>query len=86
MKKKTYWHGEGCTFCAGTGFLDRIGVYELLAVTDMMKNLIVKGATHEEVLALAVSEGMRTLRQEAIRLVEDDVTTIGEVIRTVYTL
>jgi type IV pilus assembly protein PilB len=85
-KKKTFWYGEGCSFCAGTGYLDRVGVYELLSVSDRMKDLIVKGATHNEVRALAISEGMRTLRQEAVRLVQEDTTTISEVIRTIYTL
>jgi type IV pilus assembly protein PilB len=84
--KKTFWHGEGCNFCAKTGYLDRIGVYELLEVSEAMKNLILKESSHDEIRALAVSEGMRTMRQEAIRLVEEDTTTIGEVIRTIYTL
>nr|MDQ3757940.1 pilus assembly protein PilB [Actinomycetota bacterium] len=84
--KKTFWQGEGCNFCAKTGYLDRIGVYELLRVTEGMKELILRKASHDEIRALAFTEGMRSLRQEAIRLVEEDTTTIGEVIRTIYTL
>ena len=84
--KKRFWHGEGCNFCAKTGYLDRIGVYELLEVTERMKSLILRGAGHDEIRALAVAEGMRPLRQEAIRLVEEDITTVAEVMRTVYTL
>jgi type IV pilus assembly protein PilB len=84
--KRTFWHGAGCNFCAKTGYLDRIGVYELLTVTDEMKRLIVRGAGHEEIRTLAIDQGMRTMRQEAIQLVADDVTTISEVVRTIYTL
>jgi type IV pilus assembly protein PilB len=84
--KKTFWQGEGCNFCAKTGYLDRIGVYELLRVSEGMKELILRKASHDEIRSLAVSEGMRTMRQEAIRLIEEDMTTIGEVIRTIYTL
>ena len=61
-------------------------MYELLRITEEMKNLIVKDATHEEVRQLAIRQGMRPLRDEAIRLVTDDVTTIAEVLRSIYIL
>jgi type IV pilus assembly protein PilB len=84
--KKRFWRGEGCNFCAKTGYLDRIGVYELLLVGERMKSLVLAGAGHDQIRGLAIEEGMRTLRQEAIRLVEEDITTVDEVMRTVYTL
>jgi len=84
--KTEFWHGEGCNFCSQTGYQERIGAYELLRVTDEIKNLIVKDGTHEELRAMAVRQGMRPLRQEAIRLVAQDVTTIPEVMRSIYTL
>jgi type IV pilus assembly protein PilB len=82
--KSQYWHGAGCAFCAGTGYRDRIGVYELLKLTPELRRLIVGWATQEELRRLAVNQGMRTLMQEAIGLVEADVTTIHEVIRTLH--
>jgi type IV pilus assembly protein PilB len=82
--KHEYWHGAGCTFCAGTGFHDRTGIYELLRLTPELRRLIVGWATQEELRRLAVSQGMRTLMQEGIGLVENDVTTIAEVIRTLH--
>jgi type IV pilus assembly protein PilB len=84
--KTEFWHGEGCNFCSQTGYLERIGVYELLVVTGEIKKLIVAGASHEEIRDMAVSQGMRTMRAEALRLVAQDVTTIAEVMRTIYTL
>ena len=84
--KDQFWHGAGCNLCSNTGYQERIGAYELLVVTDEIKNLIVKGGTHEELRAMAVSQGMHPLREQATRLVTQDVTTIAEVMRSIYTL
>jgi type IV pilus assembly protein PilB len=83
--KTQFLRGEGCNFCAGTGYRDRIGVYELMRITPEIKRLIVGWATQEELRRMAVSQGMRTLRDEAIRLIADDMTTISEVVRSIYT-
>ena len=84
--KQEFCHGIGCNFCGGTGYQDRIGVYELLRMTPEIKRLIVGWATQDELRRLAVKQGMRTLREEAISLVAQDVTTISEVIRSMYAL
>jgi type IV pilus assembly protein PilB len=84
--KKVFYRGEGCNFCAGTGYQDRIGVYELLRITPEIKRLVVGWATQDELRRLAQKQGMRTLREEAITLVERDVTTVSEVIRSIYSL
>lgn len=82
--KDTFFVGEGCNFCAGTGYQDRIGVYELLRITPEIKRLIVGWATVEEIRRMAISQGMRTLLQEGLNLVASDTTTISEVIRVIY--
>jgi type IV pilus assembly protein PilB len=84
--KATFYHGSGCNFCSDTGYKDRIGVYELLIMTPEIKRLIVGWATQEELHNMAMKQGMRTLRQEAISLVTQDITTVAEVIRSVYAL
>jgi len=84
--KKDFYRGEGCNFCSGTGYQDRIGVYELLQITPEIKRLVVGWATQEELRRLAQRQGMRTLREEAVALVERDVTTVSEVIRSIYSL
>ncbi|MCW3043674.1 MAG: Type fimbrial assembly, ATPase PilB [Actinobacteria bacterium] len=84
--KEQFWHGEGCNLCSNTGYQERIGVYELLVVTDEIKNLLVKNGTHEELRAMATSQGMHPLREQATRLVTQDITTIAEVMRNIYTL
>jgi type II secretory ATPase GspE/PulE/Tfp pilus assembly ATPase PilB-like protein len=59
-------------------------VYELLQVNDEIRRLIVRQAPHDEVKAAALEQGMRTLRDEGLRLIEEDVTTIDEVVRSIY--
>jgi type IV pilus assembly protein PilB len=76
--------GRGCNFCAQTGFLERIGVYEMLPVTDPIREMILTRGSHDELLKVAQSEGMRTLQDEAARLVERGVTTLAEVLRSIY--
>jgi type IV pilus assembly protein PilB len=84
--KEVFYYGSGCNFCSDTGYKDRIGVYELLVMTPEIKRLIVGWATQEELHNMAMKQGMRTLRQEAIALVNQDITTVAEVIRSVYAL
>jgi type IV pilus assembly protein PilB len=79
-----FLRGYGCNFCAKTGYLGRIGVYELMFVTDAIRDLVVERATHDEMRKVARAEGMRTLGEEAARLVEAGTTTVAEVIRSIY--
>lgn len=83
-EKSVFYRGNGCNFCAGTGYRDRIGVYELLRITPELRRLIVGWATTEELRRLAVAQGMRTMLREAMALVEADVTTIPEVVKTLF--
>jgi type IV pilus assembly protein PilB len=83
--KVKFYKGAGCNFCSGTGFSDRIGVYEFLKITPEIKRLVVGWATQDELRRMAVKQGMRSLLDEAISLVEQDLTTIPEVIRNIYT-
>jgi type IV pilus assembly protein PilB len=82
--KTKFYKGTGCNFCSNTGFSDRIGVYEFLKVTPEIKRLVVGWATQDELRRMAVKQGMRSLLDEAIALVEQDLTTIPEVIRNIY--
>jgi type IV pilus assembly protein PilB len=84
--KDTFYRGQGCNFCTDTGYQGRIGVYELLRVTPEIKGLIVSSSDHDAIRLMAQQEGMRTLGQEAMSLVVNDVTTLAEVIRTIHSL
>jgi type IV pilus assembly protein PilB len=76
--------GKGCNFCAHTGFRDRTGVYELMPITDRIRDLVVERASHDEIRKVARAEGMRTLQDEAARMVQAGVTTLSEVLRSIY--
>jgi type IV pilus assembly protein PilB len=82
--KSQFFRGKGCSHCARTGFRDRIGVYELLRITPELRRLIVGSATTDELRRLAVAQGMRPMLAEAMSLVGSDVTTIPEVVRTLF--
>jgi len=79
-----FFRGAGCNFCAHTGFLERIGVYELMPVTDAVRTTVLDRAPHHEIRRVARGEGMGTLQEEAARLVESGVTTIAEILRSIY--
>jgi type IV pilus assembly protein PilB len=82
--KRKFFHGVGCNFCAGTGYRDRIGIYELLKMSPELKRLVVGWASQDELRRMAMQQGMRTLKDEAMALVEADITTIDEVVKTIY--
>jgi type IV pilus assembly protein PilB len=82
--ERGFMRGAGCNFCAHTGYLERIGVYEMMQVTDAVRELILDRASHDELRKLARAEGMRTLQEEAVRLVENGVTNLAEVLRSIY--
>jgi type IV pilus assembly protein PilB len=84
--KTTFVRGTGCNICADTGYLDRIGVYEYLRMTPEIRRLLVGWATQDELRRVAINQGMRTLRTEGLALVDQDITTISEVIRSIYAL
>ncbi|MFN2606535.1 MAG: GspE/PulE family protein [Acidimicrobiales bacterium] len=84
--KTEFWHGEGCNFCARTGYLERVGVYELLTLTEETKRLLVANASHDELRAAARANGMRSMLDEGIGLVANDLSTISEIMRSIYVL
>jgi type IV pilus assembly protein PilB len=82
--KDMFVQGVGCDNCSGTGYRERIGVYELLQITPELRRLIVGWATQDDLRKLAVQQGMRTMMMEAVNLVERDMTTVAEIVRTLY--
>ncbi len=79
-------YGEGCNFCAQTGYRGRTGVFEFLVVSEEIRRLLLKGASASEVRAQALEEGMIPLWRDGMMKVKEGITTPYEVIRNVYTL
>ena len=80
----TFMKGKGCTFCSNTGYRERVGVYEVMSITEELRQAVVAGASPPDIRDLAMKLGMRSLRSEALDLVAAGVTTIPEVLRTVH--
>jgi len=74
-------HGRGCEKCNNTGYKGRVGLYEVMEVTEELRELILVGASALELRRKAIEEGMLTLRQSGLRKVKDGLTTIDEVVR-----
>ena len=74
----------GCAQCNDTGYKGRIGVYEILPITNKIKRLVSKGAAAEDIQDVALQEGMSTLRMSAARLVKEGTTSIDELMRIAY--
>jgi type IV pilus assembly protein PilB len=83
---KELYHGDGCSRCNMTGYYDRIGVFEVLTMNDEIKRLIIGRASHQEILEAAVKGGMVPLRVDAWHKINAGVTTVSEVLRSVYIL
>jgi type IV pilus assembly protein PilB len=73
--------GKGCEKCNNTGYKGRVGLYEVMEVTEELRELILVGASALELRRKAVDEGMITLRNSGLRKVKDGVTTIEEIVR-----
>lgn len=83
---KQLFHGAGCGRCNHTGYYDRIGVFEVLTMTDELKRMVIAKAGHREIMAAAVEGGVVPLRLDAWEKAAAGVTTVTEVLRSVYIL
>jgi type IV pilus assembly protein PilB len=73
--------GAGCGKCNNTGYRGRVGLYEVMEVTEELREAILVGASGLELRRRAIEGGMITLRQSGLRKVKDGVTTMDEVVR-----
>lgn len=78
---KTFFRGRGCDKCSNSGYKGRLGLYELLVMTDELRDLVVRNASTEEIRDLARKAGMVTLRDSGIVNMFEGHTTADEVIR-----
>lgn len=78
-----FYKGRGCMQCRGRGYNGRIALYEVLTMTDPLTEALLRHASPEEMIALAIASGMRTLLADGIRKAVEGQTTIEEVLRVV---
>jgi general secretion pathway protein E len=77
----TVWDAVGCAACSGTGYLGRVGIFELLPVTSEICKVIIKRADAGAIRNLAIQQGMRLLRDDGWDKVRQGMTTLAEVLR-----
>jgi type IV pilus assembly protein PilB len=80
-KSLATYKGKGCSACNNTGYKGRIGLYEVLEVTDEIRELILIGASALELRKKAIDDGMITLRESGLQKIRTGVTTVEEVVR-----
>ena len=79
--KRMFYKGTGCPDCFGTGYKGRIAVFEILTMGKELRHLVSKGADRSEMEKVLEKEGLVTLYSNALRLVEEGITTGEEVLR-----
>lgn len=77
----TLYKGEGCPYCKDTGYKGRVAIFELMVITENIRNLIAKNVTTGKLRETAVKEGMCPLKNDGIKKVCEGITTIDEVLR-----
>ena len=80
------YKGTGCHLCGGTGYRGRTGIFEMLNISDGIKDLLVKGASFSEFKNLAVAEGMTTMKRDGLLKVKEGITTLEEVSQSLFGL
>jgi len=80
--KPTFFKGKGCPHCNNTGYFERIGIHEVLAIDDSLRDLIIKRASSGQIKEFAVKEkGFLTLRDDAMLKVVEGVITLEEALQ-----
>jgi type IV pilus assembly protein PilB len=80
-KKIRAYHSEGCKSCNNTGYNGRVGIFEILEVSDKIRALVNRRASSDEILEAAVEEGMETMLEDGVHKVLNGITTFEEVLR-----
>jgi type II secretory ATPase GspE/PulE/Tfp pilus assembly ATPase PilB-like protein len=78
-----FYKGQGCSECHGSGFSGRIGIYEVLSVSEKIRTLVIKKVASNDILQQAKTEGMLTMLQDGLSKVSAGLTTIDQVLQAV---
>jgi type IV pilus assembly protein PilB len=73
--------GRGCSRCSGSGYRGRVGLFEVMEMTEGLREMVGQNASATELRRVAIEEGMVTLRRSGLSKVQEGVTTVDEVVR-----
>jgi len=79
------YKGEGCSYCQDSGYMGRIAIFELMIITETMRELITRNVTNRKLRKAAIDEGMNLLIEDGLKKVCEGITTIDEVLRVAST-
>ncbi|OIP99956.1 MAG: type IV-A pilus assembly ATPase PilB [Zetaproteobacteria bacterium CG2_30_46_52] len=77
----TPMHGKGCSVCNGTGYKGRVGIYQVMPVSDSIRDAVYAGRNSDEINEIAIADGVNTLRMAALTKVKQGVLTLEECLR-----
>jgi type II secretory ATPase GspE/PulE/Tfp pilus assembly ATPase PilB-like protein len=80
----TFYRGKGCLRCFQTGYRGRIGIFEILAVSAAIAQMIVQRSSAQMILQKAREEGMTTMMEDGVQKAVRGVTSLDEVVRVAY--
>jgi type II secretory ATPase GspE/PulE/Tfp pilus assembly ATPase PilB-like protein len=79
-----FYKGQGCARCNGSGYRGRIGIHEVIEITEKIRELIMKKANADEIRRQAIAEGMKTMMEDGFEKAVKGMTTIEEVLRVFH--
>ena len=85
VTSNTFYHGRGCPRCKETGFLGRMAIIEILAISDAIREQILHNTSARVIKDLALKEGLKTLRMSGLEKAKAGLTSLDEVLRVTGT-
>ena len=85
-KRSKFMYAAGCPTCAYTGYLGRVGIFEIMAMSDNIRRMLIKGVGSSEIREQAIKEGMETMMHDGMSKVKAGMTTPSEILRSAYTV
>ena len=81
VEGRTFYYGTGCGACNNTGYRGRTGIFELMVISDHLRELIMKRVSTGVIREAAIAEGMQPLRNSGLAAIYDGIATIEEIVR-----
>jgi len=82
----TFHSGAGCNLCANTGYRGRTGLFELVVMTEEIRRMLLSNVSAADVKAEALSQGMVTMKRDGMLKVKEGITSVSEVLRSVFSI
>jgi len=85
-KRTEFYYGAGCNFCANTGYLGRTGVFEILLMSERIREMVIANTTAPQIREQAIKEGMVPMIRDGMLKVKEGITTPSEVMRNIFSI